>query len=403
MKHSIKEIFNNLSTYLFFIFFVAFLAVVLTFEHQLSFDKTDILNEQKKIAQELATLDTSDTELALIQYNAKSTQLIQAIEKLKTLYKYNLTDQYILGNKNEYFNDLAELSRRIKQFNEIAHTYYSNKTKNQEKLKKQLESNYTQVIMKIDSMLLKSIEYNKEKFNLVKYVVGIAFILILFATFWYRKMLHNIYNDIEYLFKLDKAKAEYDIFSIEADGIALRMNRKNNVSNNPNLIDAVTGINNYKGLVHSYAHKKSLKENNFTAVAVLEIDNFSKSNRVYPQEVAQAMLKKVAYTISLNEQPADVIARTDYNQFTIILSRSSKEQAFKEVDIIRESISELKFHVPKTGAITITVSGGFIIKPKNTSLEEAIKQAKEILEYAKSIGKNKLMQIKDLAQKDIHK
>jgi len=202
-------------------------------------------------------------------------------------------------------------------------------------------------------------------------------------------------------FKLEKNKSGYDIFSLEADAIALRMNRKSNVSDNPNLIDPVTGINNYKGLAHSYTHKKSLKDSNFTSVTLLEIDNFSKSKRVFPQEIAQAMLKKVAYTISLHEQPVDVIARTDYNQFTIILSRPSKEQAFKEVDLIRAGISELKFNIPETGPVSITVSGGFIVKPNNTSLEEGIRQAKEILNYAKSIGKNKLLQVKDLAQKEI--
>ena len=49
----------------------------------------------------------------------------------------------------------------------------------------------------------------------------------------------------------------------------------------------------------------------------------------------------------------------------------------------------------------ITVSGGFIIKPNNTSLEEAMKQAKEILHYAQSTGKNKILQLRDLAQKDM--
>ncbi|WP_297442610.1 GGDEF domain-containing protein [Sulfurimonas sp.] len=403
MKHSIKNIFKNLNTYLFFVFFVSFLSVVFTFEQQLSFDKIDILNKQKKTIKRLTTLDKSDLESALIEFNSKSVQLQQDIEKLQRLYKYNLTDKYILNNSSEYLNDLRELSTLIKKFNNAVHDYYTNTKTVQKNTDADLKLAFHEVTNKIDTIILKSVTYSKEKFDILQYIIALVFILILLATFWYRSMLNSILKDIEYLLKIDKNKDEYDIFSLETDAIALRMNRKSNVSDNPNLIDAVTGINNYKGLIHSYSHKKSLKDSHFTSVTVLEIDNFSKSNRAYTQEVAQAMLKKVAYTISLNEQPADVIARTDYNQFTIVLSRSSKEQAFKEVDTIRESISELKFHVPETGAVTITVSGGFVIKANNTSLEEAMKQAKEILTYAKSIGKNKIMQIRDLAQKEMRK
>jgi diguanylate cyclase (GGDEF)-like protein len=111
-------------------------------------------------------------------------------------------------------------------------------------------------------------------------------------------------------------------------------------------------------------------------------------------------LKKIAYTISLHEQPIDVIARTDYNQFTIIFSRSEKEQAYKDVEIIRQSIAELKFNIPHTETTQITVSGGFVIKPNNSSLEEAMKQAKEVLRFAQSTGKNKILQTRDLSKRD---
>ncbi|WP_457749176.1 GGDEF domain-containing protein [Sulfurimonas sp.] len=403
MKYSIKRIFEHLKVYLLFIFFVALFAVLLTFEQQLSFDKLNNLNNQKKIIQSLTKLDKNDKELALIQFNGKSTQLHQEIEKLKTLYKYNLIDKFILTNAKEYFNDLNKLAILTDKFNYAAHTYYtkSQHPKLKQKAKIELTTSLNKITQHIDSMLLKSITYNQQKFKIVKILVFIIFVLILFATFWYRKMLTAIHKDIQYLFQVEKNKTDYEIFSLEADAIALRMNRKTIIHNNPTMLDPVTEINNYKGLVNSYASKKGLKDSNFTAVSILEIDNFSKSNRAFTQEVTQSILKKTAYTISLHEQPIDVIARTDYNQFTVILSRSSKEQLFKDIEIIRQSIAELKFNVPRNGPINITVTGGFIIKPNNTSLEEAMKQAKEILTYAKTTGKNKILQLRDLAQKDI--
>jgi diguanylate cyclase (GGDEF)-like protein len=403
MKYSIKRIFEHLKFYLLFVFFVAFLAVLLTFEQQLSFDKVNNLNNQKKIIQTLTKLDKSDIELALIQFNGKSTQLQQEIDKLKMLYKYNITDRFILQNEKEYFDDLHKLSILTTKFNNAAHEYYveSRNPKLEKTAKEHLEKSLNEIIQHINNMLLKTITYNQQKFDIVKILVIVIFILVLLATFWYRKMLTAILEDIEYLFQVNKSKNDYEIFSLEADAIALRMNRKAVVNDNPTMLDPVTEINNYKGLLNSYANKKSLKDSNFTAVTILEIDNFSKTNRAFTQEITQAILRKVAYTISLHEQPVDVIARTDYNQFTVILSRSSKEQLFKDMEIIRESIAELKFATPENGPIPITVTGGFVIKPNNTSLEEAIKQAKEILEYAKTTGKNKIFQLRDLAQKDM--
>jgi GGDEF domain-containing protein len=103
----------------------------------------------------------------------------------------------------------------------------------------------------------------------------------------------------------------------------------------------------------------------------------------------------------LHQQVTDVIARTEYNQFTIIFSRANKEQLFKEVDAIRQSISELKLSSPELGEITITLSGGYVIKPNNVSLEESIRQAKKVLKHAQNSGGNIISQIKDLAHSEL--
>jgi len=402
MKHSMKKIFSSLQTYLYFIFFVSLLGTLMVLEHKLSFEKIDNLRYQKEIVLSLTKLNISDKDLALIEFNGKSNMLYQEIDKLKTLYKYDLTDRFILNNEKEYMQDIQKLSQLIATFNKAAQKYYTNIHQNKlaMKSKEELQKALLTVTEHIDDMLLKNITYNEEKFNLIKNAVIIIFVLILFATLYYRKMLRSLYEDIEFLLQIDKSRKTHEFFTQEADAISLRMKRKHVEHKNPEMIDQVTGINNYKGLLNSYAQKKDLKGSNFTAVAVLEIDNFSKSNRTFAQDITQSILRKVAYTISLHELPVDVIARTDYNQFTLIFSRPSKEQAFKDIEAIRESIAELKFTIPGVGVTQITVTGGFVIKPNNTSLEEAIKKAKEILIYAKTIGKNRILQNRDMAQRE---
>ncbi|WP_457747761.1 GGDEF domain-containing protein [Sulfurimonas sp.] len=404
MKHSIKKIFQGLNTYLFFVLFIAFLTLMLTLEQQLSFDKVDNLKNQKKLIASLTKIKKDDIEIALIQFNGKSTQLLQEINKLKVLYKYNYLDQYLLENQQEYFDSLNKLEELTKSFNNAAHEYYveGKDKKLEKKTKRNLDRAFYKINHQIDQILLKTVDYDEQKFVFFKNIIIAAFALMLLATLYYRKALYSIYKDLEFLLYLDKkSKITFNIYSTEVDAIALRINRKTVTTDNPSFLDPVTDINNYKGLINSYSVKKA-KSSNFTSITVLEIDNFSKTNRPFSQDIAQGILKKVAYTISLHEQPIDTIARTDYNQFTVILSRATKEQTYKDAELIRESIAELKFNIPGQGPVQITVSGGHVIKPTNTSIEEGMKQAKEILAYAKSTAKNKILQAKDLAQKEMY-
>ncbi|HUH42500.1 MAG TPA: diguanylate cyclase, partial [Sulfurimonas sp.] len=151
----------------------------------------------------------------------------------------------------------------------------------------------------------------------------------------------------------------------------------------------------------SYSEKKGMKDRNFTSVTVFEVDNFSKTNKAYSQELTQSILKKIAFSISLHQQITDVIARTDYNQFTVILSRETKEQLFKDADNIRHSISELKLSSTEAGEIELSISGGHVTKPNNQSLEEAIRQAKKVLLHAQKKSKNIISQVKDLAHSEL--
>lgn len=403
MKQSIKKIFMNLNTYLFFVLMVAFISMMLTLEQQLSFEKVNNLNKQKSIIASLTTLQKEDIELALIQFNGKSTQLHQEIDRLKSMYKYDYTDKLVFGNEQEYITDLANLSKLTTRFNEAAHEFYVEDKDDESRAlaDEELQNAFAEINTHINNIMLKNIAYNQEKFNIIKIATIVIFAIVLLSTIWYRKKIFSIYKDVEFLYQIDKSKRDYVMYSQEGDAISMRMNRKSVVTDNPTMMDPVTGINNYKGMISSYSNKKNLKDSNFTAVAILEIDNFSKTKRAFSQELTQAMLKKIAYTISLHEQAIDVIARTDYNQFTLIFSRVSKEQAFKDVDLIRQSIEELKFNVTNQGPVTITVSGGFIIKPNNAHLDEVSRQAKEILQYAKTTGTNRVLQTRDLAERHI--
>jgi diguanylate cyclase (GGDEF)-like protein len=400
VKHSIKNIFSNIK--LLFIFSALFSVVAYLFflQQNISYSKIENLEKQKEIIESLKNLKRDNIDLALIQFNGKSTQLLQEINKLRNLEKYNYLDKYIFNNSSNYFADLNRLETLTKVFNKLAHNYYTEEKSNDKANKIKLANSFYIINKHIDSIIFKIVNLNKIKFYFFEKVILAIVIISLFSLFWYAKRLNLIYNDLLFLYAVEENKKAYNIFSTEADAISLRMKKKTEITNDPTTTDPVTEINNYKGMLSSYASKKDMKESNFTSVSVLEIDNFSKSNRVYPQEYVQAILKKVAFTISLHEQPTDVIARTDYNQFTVILSRASKEQAFKDMEMIRQSISEIKFKLAGQNIIQITVTGAFVIKQNNKHLDDIIKQAKELLRNAKTKGKNNIYQTRDLIEEE---
>ncbi|MCF6330467.1 MAG: diguanylate cyclase [Sulfurimonas sp.] len=396
MKSSIKNIFKNISSFMTFALIVATISVLFTFEQNNSFKKIDILNTHKAIALSLYELDKKDLELALIHFNGKSTELRHQIEKLHNLYEYDIIGNYILGNSKEYHTQIEKLTALTRTFNTQANQYYKSLEETQKESHESLKDSFKNLNNHISSMIFKNIEYDNKKFQLLQMLAIFTFVIVFIFTFWFQRRLRKIYKDITFLYSPKNSSANHELHTIEADAIFLRLNKRAVSKTDPTNIDPITGINNNKGLESSYSEKKDIKKDNFTAITILKVDNFSKTDRAFPQELTQNMLKKIAYTISLFEQVTDVISRSDYNQFTIILSRQTKEQAFKEIDAIRQSISELKFTGQANKEIQLTVSGAFIIKPNSVTLSNSIDDAKIILEYAKKHDKNKIYQKRDM-------
>lgn len=398
MKYSIKKIFKNLSLFLMSAAVFAAFGVLVALEHTTSYKKIDNLENQKFMAAEILSLPKENIELSFIQLEGKTTQLRYSIEKLHTLYSYSFIEKLILSNSHEYIADLKTLETLRADFAKKANAYFGS-TKDEEIKASELAISFDSFKSHINAIIVKSISYDQAKFNLHRQVSFLAFVIVLFAALWYRKKLALIYKDLELL--NNPNFGNYTFFSEEAKAISLKIKRKPPATENPTMLDAVTGINNLKGMMNSYAEKKGMKASNYTSVTVFEVDNFSKTNKPYSQELTQAILKKIAFSISLHQQATDVVARTDYNQFTVILSRPSKEQLFKDAQSIRQGISELQVSSPELGEIEITLSGGHFIKPNNVSLEEAIRQAKKILLHAQKNGKNKISQIKDIAHSEL--
>ena len=401
MKHSIKNVFDNIFVHAMFIFLFSIFSILILLDSTLSMKKTTILSNQKNTISSLTELKVDNYEIARIEFKGASTQLVNDIQKLQNLYKYNFIEKLLINDTKEYQNQLLKLQEDIKTFNINAYNYlFNNKDKTNEMIEQNVKSSYDELNKQIDSMLLQEIRYSQEKFSIKQFIMVLSFILILAFIIISRFRLNQIYKDILFLYSVESSQKHHTIVYEEIDAIALRMKKKPVNFDNPDFFDKVTNLYNNQGLVYNYKNKKSMHDDNPIALVVFEIDNFSRANRKYSQETLQAILKKVAYTFSLYQQPTDIMARTDFNQFTIILVRSTRGELFEEVEKMRQNISELNFNIPNVGPVNITVTGGFSFKTNKMHFEDLIKNATKTMKLAQSTGTNKIFQERDVTMRE---
>lgn len=398
MKFSIDGVFKNIKIY--FVIMTVFLALISFIElnRQTSFDKIQYLEEQKVLVTKIYKLGRDDLDYSLINAQGIGAQLKTNLSFLRSMTTNDFFGN-ILGLNHEYNNKIEKLSLLEDAYISSANNYYQKKDENIAQKLDELTSSKISLIHQLNEMIVSNIDEDYKKFSITQWIIYATLFLMLAGTWFYSRKLTLIYEDIRSLFAVGGERPPESIQTQEVNTIKMRMVRKPSLSQNPSMIDPVTDIKNYKGMIQAYSEKKGIKENNYTSVCVFEIDNFRELEKNLSKEYTQSVLKKISFILSLYEQPTDVIARIEYDQFAVILSRETKNKAFDDCDAMRKSINETVFNNPQGGTITFTLSGGLFMKPNNKSLEDAIKQAKEILQTAKANGKNRIAQIRDHAER----
>lgn len=363
-----------------------------------SYEKTKQLEEQKALVNKIYKLGRSDLDYSIINAQGLGAQL-----KTNLIFLTSSTaDDFLskaLGLSHENKNYIEELSLLEDAYISKADSYYQKRDENLTQRLSELTITKVTLLNHLNEMIANNLDDDYKKFSITQWIVYATLFLMLAGALFYSKKLTVIYNDIKSLFSIGSERSSELIVTKEVDAIKMRMVRKPTLSQNPSMIDPVTGIKNYKGMVQAYSEKKGLKDNNYTAICVFEIDNFKEYEKGLSKEYTQSVLKKISFILSLYEQPTDVIARIEYDQFAVILSRDSKTKNFDDCEAMRKSIEETVFTNPQGGTVPFTLSGGLFIKPNNKSLEDAIKQAKEILQTAKTTGKNRIAQIREHAER----
>lgn len=129
------------------------------------------------------------------------------------------------------------------------------------------------------------------------------------------------------------------------------------------------------------------------AILMLDIDFFKKFNDTYGHECGDYVLIQVAELIKDSLRDSDVASRYGGEEFTVMLSKTKKEEAMLVAERIREKIAQHDF-VFDNQHLHVTVSVGVSVFDTKENLiyspNEIVNQADKALYISKNSGRNKV-------------
>ena len=123
---------------------------------------------------------------------------------------------------------------------------------------------------------------------------------------------------------------------------------------------------------------------------IVDLDFFKKVNDTYGHLAGDEVLKNAAVIMKNTLRSYDLLCRYGGEEFVILVSETSKEDALHLAERIRESIAAIPC-VYNCIKIPITASIGMAVSFPNCTIETLIDKADKGLYKAKETGRNKVV------------
>lgn len=388
MHISIRKVFMNLKIGLLVLGIgVALLCIQLFHISQYS-ERLAALKNQHLLIDKVINTNLNDPKMASVLISGALSEIDLSV---KLSGQEALLDSFVTSNE-EQASLLRSLKISSEAFRDAALIWSESLIISQNSARIRMMNARSAFLADIDRMMDYQIHVINESIATAKMTAILVFFAGLFVFLFYRYRLNEIYRDIHKACSIDTDGIPKVVSTQEVDFILKRLLRKSSLhSRNPNLIHNLSGLNNEKGLISSFNSKKSGKAGNNVFLALFEIDHYTSLINTYSAEDMENIFKKIAGTLSIYEQPQDVIAHIEDDRFIFLMSRSSKQHALQEAEQIVQSVGESSFNTAQA-SIAITLSGAFMLKPPAKSIDEAIKDATILIEKAKESGGNRIVQ-----------
>ena len=133
--------------------------------------------------------------------------------------------------------------------------------------------------------------------------------------------------------------------------------------------------------------KRSMRYSDNISFALVDLDHFKQCNDSFGHTFGDYVLIKVSDILRSCLRGSDFAGRYGGEEFMIAMLNTSKKNAFRVVERLRNSMKNIKFEKPE---FSITISSGIATFPEDgTTIDEILKEADKALYIAKDQGRNK--------------
>lgn len=154
--------------------------------------------------------------------------------------------------------------------------------------------------------------------------------------------------------------------------------------NNDRLTDVMTGLTNRRGFEEALDELQERKSS-FSIMAI-DIDFFKKVNDTYGHDIGDKVLRELSNLIKSQSRKSDILCRIGGEEFIVLMSEMSVENAFMKAERFRQNVEQHKFeHI---GNLTISIGVSRWVGA-GQSIHMSIKKADDALYKAKRHGRNR--------------
>ena len=123
---------------------------------------------------------------------------------------------------------------------------------------------------------------------------------------------------------------------------------------------------------------------------MFDVDRFKTVNDSYGHAAGDIVIKKIAEIAMLNTRSSDLVGRYGGDEFLVLITSSTQEQAFQYCENLRKKIAGMEIRIPGlANPIRLTISGGMAVFPTHgCSTSDLIRAADHALYEAKRRGRN---------------
>ena len=156
--------------------------------------------------------------------------------------------------------------------------------------------------------------------------------------------------------------------------------------------DELTGLINRRAMLDLMAleHSRSLRSGRPLLLAQLDIDHFKPINDQHGHAAGDRALQAFAGTVRASVRDTDVLARWGGEEFVLMLTDTSADQARGLLERIRQAVQALEI-AHSAGSLQLTVSIGLAQHLPGDTVEHTLERADQALYRAKALGRNRVV------------